>query len=901
MRRPTRALARVCSLVVLVLGALACVGDRSAAASQLRPDDGARRRQAEAALRGGRYDDALARFSELARAPGASAASHRGLIRALSEVGRYADADAAGRQWLASAAGSLEPLNALGEALAAQGKVAEAESAFVKASRGASDSVAARVNLGIVRYERGARAEAMRLFGDVLDLYQARGGRLSPEELIAVGTACRYLGTEDPQLFKDAVRAFDAAIAADSADPEPRVRLGDLFLEKYNSAEAKAVYDEALALNPRHPRALLGSARRAYFDGGPNAFDLVGRSLAVNPSLVTAHVFRAKLQLETEDYPAAASEAERALAVNPASLEALAILATARQLQGDTVAFENARRRVMARNARDAGLYVTLAEASARNRLYRKAVNFARQAARLDSTSSRAFSVLGINELRIGEVERARVHLERAFAGDPYDVWVKNTLDLLDTFKNYRETRSPRFVFMVDAKESELLPLYLGELSEEAYDALAARYGYRPPTPIRLEVYRSHADFSVRTVGLAGLGALGVSFGGVLAMDSPAARKVGEFNWGSTLWHEVAHTFTLGMSDFRVPRWLSEGMSVYEERRARPGWGADASPGFLVAYKAGKLRPVSRLNDGFIRPRYPEEVIFSYYAASLVCELVEREGGIAALTGMLRGYGAGWTTGQVFARVLKTTPAAFDEHFDAYVRQRFATPLAAIRVAPSESDSTAPALAGITGDGAGEDDFVGQLVAGRRLYDAGKSAEAVPFLERAKALFPEYAGDDSPYWYLALIHEKAGAPRKAAHELARLTSINESHYAANLALAELLEQLGDDRGAAAALERAVYITPYDLEVHARLAALLSRTADRAKAVRERRAVVALAPVDRSEALYQLALAYYEAGDMSAARREVLRALEVAPNFERAQELLLKVRAAGRSPGKEAGI
>src|SRR5205823_13215865 len=91
---------------------------------------------------------------------------------------------------------------------------------------------------------------------------------------------------------------------------------------------------------------------------------------------------------------------------------------------------------------------------------------------------------------------------------------------LLDRMKNFRETRSPRFLFVIDRKESDLLTPYLAELGEEAYDRLAARYRYRPPTPVRLEVFPSHADFSVRTMGLTGLGALGVSFGTLLAMDS---------------------------------------------------------------------------------------------------------------------------------------------------------------------------------------------------------------------------------------------------------------------------------------------------------------------------------------------------------------------------------------------
>ena len=245
-------------------------------------------------------------------------------------------------------------------------------------------------------------------------------------------------------------------------------------------------------------------------------------------------------------------------------------MAAARYLQGDRSAYDAVKQRALAQNPRAAGFFVDLAESAARNRLYAQAVDFAREGVAVDSTSWRAYSVLGMESARVGVMDDGRRNLERAFAGDPYDVWIKNTLDLLDSFKDYRETSSPRFRFVIEGRSRAADDVH-EELAEAAYDSLAARYQYRPPTPIRLEVFRSHADFSIRTVGLAGLGALGVSFGTTLAMDSPAAREAGDFNWGSTLWHELAHTFTLGASDHRVPRWLSEGLSVLEERRARRG------------------------------------------------------------------------------------------------------------------------------------------------------------------------------------------------------------------------------------------------------------------------------------------------------------------------------------------
>jgi tetratricopeptide (TPR) repeat protein len=190
-------------------------------------------------------------------------------------------------------------------------------------------------------------------------------------------------------------------------------------------------------------------------------------------------------------------------------------------------------------------------------------------------------------------------------------------------------------------------------------------------------------------------------------------------------------------------------------------------------------------------------------------------------------------------------------------------------------------------------DFVGQLARGREMAEGDSPSDAIPYLERAKALFPEYAGPSSPRWYLARIHERAGRLREAEAELATLTAAGEQSHEALLALARVRETLGDTAGAAGALERVIWIAPYDIALHERLAALYEAIGAHAKAVREWRAVEALGPVDRAGTLYRLALAYERAGDAFAARRTVLRALEEAPNYERAQELLLRLTGGGR--------
>jgi tetratricopeptide (TPR) repeat protein len=841
----------------------------------------------EAAMRTGRYDEAVAGFREAAAARPADPAAHRGLVRALSAVGRYAEAEDAARNFLRRNPRSPELQASLGRVLETRGQPAAAEEAYGKAIGGrATDALTAEARVAVLRHRRGDRETARGGFLRLVEAYN-RGGATTAEALMAVAEACRMLGEEDPQAFKDALKALDEAVRADPEHPDARVRLGELFLEKYNSQDARKSFQEVLDRNPRHAEALLGMARALDFDGETGVLALLEESLAVNPHLPAARAYRAEVRLALEDLAGATEEAEKALAVDPGSPEALSALAAAAFLRGDRAGYEAARERARALWPADAGLLVAVAESCVRNRLYREALELATQAVALDKRSWKAWGTLGLNQLRLGRIEEGRRSLETAFAGDPYNVWIKNTLDLLDTFPRYVETKSASFRFVTEARESDLLSPWLAELGEEALAALSARYEHRPETPIRVEVYPSHADFSVRTVGLAGLGALGACFGPVIVLDSPSAREPGSFNWGSTLWHELAHTVTLGLSGNKVPRWLSEGLSVLEERRARPGWGDDLGVAFLLALKAGKLLPLPRLNDGFVRPESPERVALSYYQASLVVERVEEERGIGAIRDLLRAYRDGRSTEEAFRAVLGASLEEYDGRLLAHWKERFAGPLSVLR--PPEGGPAGSARQALEKRAAADGrDFLAHAALGHAYFAEKRYDDSLRHLEKARDLFPGSAGEESPYFPLALIRKERGQPAEAAQELRRLTALNETHYRANLELAGLAEAIGDARGAAEALDRAVYIYPLEADPHARRAALAARLGDKGALLRARRALLALDPVDRAEALYQLALAYLDVGDTAAARREVLRALESAPRFQRGQELLLRL-------------
>ena len=843
--------------------------------------------QARESLQAGQYKDAARAFRTILENDPSSYDVRRDLIRALLSTGEYDASELLARE--APAPGAFA--NTLGEILVIQGKLEEAATAFQESiDANARDALTAEVNLAELLFSRGEIDEAMTRFDRFIDIYNASNGRLSATELVAVGRAVRYLGRTNPDLFQDALRAFDEATTIAPTWHEPRVRAGELFLETYSSTDAQSEFEKVLGVNPRHPGALLGLAKALEFDGTSDAGKVLGQLLEINSNHLEARALLANQHLTRERYQDAYEQAEMALAVNPNSLVALTALAGTHLLRGDLEKFQEVRARVLKLNPRYSGLDAKLAELAVQTRRYGDAVIRAEAAVELDPHSWTAWGLLGMNELRLGDVEQGRTHLMRAFEGDPYNPWFKNNLDLLDTFERFEIHETDHFELFLHGTESDLLATYLAPIAEEAYESLTRRYGSEPLLPVRAELFPSHADFSVRTLGETGLGALGVSFGRVLVMDSPGARERGDYNWASVFWHELSHTFHLAISDNRVPRWFSEGLAVHEQRKARQGWGHQVTIPFLRALADGNLKKVSELNDGFMRPDYPQQVIFSYYQSSLVFEVIEDRYGFATIRKMLEGYKRGETTAELFESLLSINLEDFDQEFEEFLQDRFRIPLnglAEIGEAPlSGSDITELEDWANLHPG----DFIARLRLGAALVGEERYTEAQPHLEAARKIFPNYGGPDSPYWYLAQAYNGVGDLTGAEQALSQLIQRSESNYDAYTMHADVLEQLDRPKEAADALDKAVLVWPYEIELHQRLATLHAEVGNYPLASRERAAVVALNPTDKAQALYALAIAYQEAGDLIGARSAVLQALEIAPNFDAALELLLILRS-----------
>lgn len=763
----------------------------------------------------------------------------------------------------------------IGQALQARGRDGAALGAFDDAlAAGTTRPLAVRIAQASVHARSGALDAAEAIWRSVLEHWRT-GGLEDGHELIAAGQAARALGQEDPSLRRTALRLFEEAMRRAAHDPAPRVALGELLLASYNTEEALPLFKEALELSADDPEALLGFARARHFDRAADAVEAVRSALEHAPDLVPARVFLARVLLDDDDPRAARAELDAALAVNPRSPQALSLLAALHDRDGDDDAVHALMALVLRIAPAWSDGFATLAELAADQRRYADAARFASRAIALDERDWRAHALLGLNRLRLGQADTARVSLERAFRGDPFNVWTKNTLDLLDAMDDYAVIEQGRFRLVARADQAAVLAPLLLPIAEQAYDALARRYGVEASVPVRIEVHPEHDDLSVRTLGVVGMDLLGVSFGPTVVLDAPMANPGGPFNWASVLWHELAHSFQLALSRGRAPRWIAEGMAVFDEHAAYEGWGQDVGPRFLQSLLEGRLAKASRLNEAFMRPRRPEDLGNAYLQSALLVAFIDRHHGSLALNALLEGYRDGARTPQLLPHVLGVTLDELDEAFDAYLRERFAPALEALRTSG--------------GDGERVSVYSRLLRGATEALEAGNLERAEPALREAIALMPGHTGANGPHRALVRLLRARGARAQTVAALRALVAVDADDLDAVVELASELEALDDAPGAADALARALQIQPFDPTLHERLARHLEAEQRWAEARTARAAVVALAPADPVQARYRLALAASHAGDLETARRELLAALESAPLYEDALELLLTVR------------
>jgi cellulose synthase operon protein C len=794
-------------------------------------------------------------------------------LRAYHE-GRYADA--------LTAAATLPPdpdvLLLRGRAAEATGDYTVALTAFESAATRRPGSEAA-FELGQLHLMLGHVTEGRRWLEPVI----TSGARSDMGEVIGrAARAAQQLGR-----YEQATTLFRNATALAGDNPELQTAWGDLFLEKENLPEAVKSYRAALVGDRRNPGALVGLARALAEENGQSARDLIARALTVNPNYVAAHLALADLALDEDRRDEAAGAVKSALAVNPSSLQALSLQAAMAFLDDRTGDFDALVARVLAINAHFGDVYRLAAAQAARHYRFEDAVALNRKALTIDPGNVRAAADLGTDLLRTGDETSARALLDRVFKADPYDVVAYNLLGLLDTLEAFQTSQSELVTLRLHPDEAPVIGEHALPLADHALTTLAAKYHTTVRGPILIEVFPRHDDFAVRNVGLPGMiGALGACFGRVVTLDSPRARPPGSFAWQAALWHELAHVITLQLSGNRIPRWLTEGISVYEEKVARPDWGRNAELEFADLLARDSVIPLASLNRGFMDP---STISIAYYEASLLVEYMVATHGQPSLEALVRAFADGTETDAALQRTMGTTMAGLEPGFLTWLHGRF-DPIVAARTPPDDV-VLAPRMPLDELEKLGREYpgyFDLQMRLGEARATAGDAAGAYAAWTRAATVLPVATGEEGPRERIAKLALSRGDAAPAIEALEGIVAHDGANVEAARQLAHLLDAAGDRTRSVAAWTRVAELDPFDATASAVLGRQALDARDGPNATRWFRAALAAGPADRAAAHCDLAEGYLSVGNSTLAKRQVMAALEEAPTYARAQDLLLEI-------------
>jgi tetratricopeptide (TPR) repeat protein len=664
--------------------------------------------------------------------------------------------------------------------------------------------------------------------------------------------------------YSQANGEFRAAVAQAPSNAQYRVRWGRLLHERFNDQEAQDLFKEVLAKDRNNAQAYLGLALVSAdgFDNG--AVEWARKALQVDPKLAQAHELLASLALEDSQPDEAAAEADAALKISPDALDAMAVHASI-ELLADLPPDEWLAK-ISAINPSYGPGYALVAHHLILRGRYTDGVAYYRKAITADPLLWSARAELGVNLMRLGQETEAREQLRKCYENGYRNAATVNSLRLLDSYRNFVVFKDDTTVLKLHKKEADLLyPYFLAEL-KRSIAVYEQKYHMKLSGPVQVEVYPDHEDFAVRTLGMPGLGALGVTFGDVVAMDSPTGRKPGDFHWASTLRHEMSHVFILAATHHRVPRWFTEGLAVHEESQASPEWGDPMTPEIVVALREKKLLPVLDLDRGFVRPQYPAQVVVSYFQAGQICDFIHSRWGDAKLLDLVHAYAHIVSTRDVIGQTLGLSPQDFDKQFQSWLYERVHGTLTSF------------------------DEWHERLTKLARAALSQQYDDVISNGEAVIRMYPDYVYDANAYEFLAEAYLAKGDKVAAVGVLESYVRAGGRRPAVLEKLARLQEAQGNGQAAAATLERINYIDPaYDQDMHKQLGDLWLGQKKYAGAVREYTAVLAMHPLDAAGAQFDLAQAYFASGQRDKAEDAVLASLEAAPNFRPAQKLLLQLK------------
>jgi len=707
------------------------------------------------------------------------------------------------------------------------------------------------------------------------------------DDLVALGHAAVALGVDPRDVLEG---FFDRARRNFKTRADGFIAAGRLAIQKGDFELAGEILLPASETFDDNPELLLACSEAIRSADSEAAGELLNQVLDINPHHLGALQQVVKRQIDLEDYAGASETIQKMLAVNSDSPSAHALQAVIDHLRNDTEAAAESVRRAMVHSGPSAEINHLIGTLLSRRYRFQEAAGYQRAALEADAGFVPARTQLAQDLLRLGQDEEGWKLANEAHEADGYNMTVFNLLQLQDSLDRFTTLRSDHVRLRMETSEADVYGHRALELLEEAWQAQSERYGYAPTDPVIVEIYPRADDFAVRTFGIPDVaGFLGVCFGKVVTANSPATRRDNPSNWESVLWHEFCHVITLQMTANRIPRWLSEGISVHEERRRDDRWGHRMTPGFRDRILEGRVTPVSQLSSAFLTAEDGEDLNFAYYESSMVVEFIIERFGLQSLTAILRDLNEGLTINDALSRNtidIGDLDAAFaeflEEAAESWAPAASFEAAAAVRLAAADPEALAEFVAANPGN------YPAGLLLASQHIQSEQFNEAEELLRRLISLAPEDRSQNGARPMLATLYRRL----ERTDEEESVLRTYASTAADDLSALQRLQQLAEeDSRWEEVLEYGLAvraIDPFQIDVVRRTATAAEELGRRPAAIDALRSLTALVPDDAARFYFRMAKLLRQ-DDPESARKHLLLALEQAPRYRAAHRLLLELR------------
>ena len=732
----------------------------------------------------------------------------------------------------------------------------------------------------------GDEARAAKLLEEIDELVSGAAWRYSdPASRIALGHFYLSRGIDAKQV-QDATYSIVKKTQPDLA--EAYLAAGQLALDKHDYALAAEELEKALKLDKTDPDIHLGLARSYEPSDSEKSTEHLQAALQRNPHHIDSLLFTVEADIDAERFDSAKELLQQVLDVNPLEPRAWAYRAVLAHFRADLRDELLSRNMALAWWSRNPEVDYLIGRKLSQNYRFREGAAYQRVALGFDPQYQPARIQLSQHLLRLGEEDEGWQLADQVFAQDSYQVVAHNLTTLRDHLKGFRTLSTDGFVVRMDSREAEIYGEQVLELLRQARTKLCEKYDVKLDRPTLVEIFPEQQDFAIRTFGLpGGAGFLGVCFGNVITANSPASQGDSPSNWQSVLWHEFCHVVTLNKTRNTMPRWLSEGISVYEERQANSTWGQWLTPQNREMLLGKELTPVSQLSGAFLNAPSPAHLQFAYFESSMVVEFLVEKYGFDVLRRVLTDLGAGMPINESLGRYAGSIEQ-LDREFEQYARQ-FAAKLG------PDVDWSEPELEERVGLAdliawvkSHPKNYAGLKLLASMLMADKRWAEAKEPLEKLVELVPDDRSGDSAYAMLAVVHRHLGDKSKEKAALERWAKFSSDAVPAYLRLAEISAEESDWAELQKHAEALASVNPLLPAVQKHLARAAEQTGNDTVAIRALQATLIVSPFDQVDSHYRLACLLQRRGDLAAAKRHVLQALEEAPRFRDGHRKLLEL-------------